>query len=515
MKRFVMNDLFAMNPRILNVINKRILALILLACLVAPALKSQPETGTVRLSLSEVIDIARAQSPDALIAKHRFRRSYWQYRSYKAAYLPLVQLDGTLPNISREFRKIPVPDGPDIFQYNSLANYEVSMSVDQRIGFTGGSVFVRSSLQRLDNFYADSTLTSYQSIPVIMGYRQPIFQYNDYRWDKKIEPLRYEKAKREYLENKEQISITAINHFFNLLIAQVRKEIAVKNMSNYDTLFRIAKGRFQLGKIAENELLQLELKYLQASASVDESQLNYENMVFQLKSYLRLKTEEVIELIPPKNTVFMDVPAAQAIAEARRNTSTALDFDERLLQAESNLRRARMDGRFDADLYVEYGLTQSASTIEEAYINPEDQQRLSLGIQVPILDWGVAKGQIKMAESNLELEETAVEQDVIDFEQNVFLEVMRFRMQEDQLRIAAKADTVAQKRFDITQKRYMIGKVNDVLELNQAQIDNDQAKLSYFQTLRDYWNNFYELRRITLYDFAEDRMIIFDIREIM
>lgn len=477
--------------------------------------QSQEVTDTVNLTLDQVVQIARTQSPDALIAKHRFRSKYWQFRSYKAEYLPLVQLDGTIPNISREFRKIPVPDGPDIFQYNSLANYQLRLSVDQRIGFTGGSIFMQSSMQRLDNFYADSTLTSYQSIPVIIGYRQPIFQYNEYRWDKKIEPLRYEMAKREYMENQEEIAITSTNHFFNLLIAQVAKNIAVKNMHNYDTLFRIAQGRFQLGKIAENELLQLELKYLQASASVEESELNFENMMFQLKSYLRLKTDAYIELVPPSNTEFIDIDASKAISEARKNTAMALEFDERLLQAESNLKKAKMDGRFDADLYVEYGLTQSAAEIGEAYVNPEDQQRLSLGIQVPILDWGVSKGRIKMAESNMELEETAVEQDIIDFEQNIFLEVMRFMMQENQIRIAAKADTVAQKRFDITQKRYMIGKVNDVLELNQAQIDNDQAKLSYYRALRDYWNNFYELRRITLYDFFGERMLIFDIREVM
>ena len=92
---------------------------------------------------------------------------------------------------------------------------------------------------------------------------------------------------------------------------------------------------------------------------------------------------------------------------------------------------------------------------------------------------------------------------------------MQFNMQEDQLRIAAKADTVAQKRFDITQKRYIIGQVNDVLELNNAQIDNDNAKQAYYQTLRTYWNNYFELRKFTLYDFLNNQMLIFDIREVM
>ena len=142
-------------------------------------------------------------------------------------------------------------------------------------------------------------------------------------------------------------------------------------------------------------------------------------------------------------------------------------------------------------------------------------KQLNLGISVPILDWGVARGRIRVAESNLDLEQTSVDQDIIDFEQNVFLSVMRFNMQEEQLIIAAKSDTVAQKRYDITQKRYMIGQVNDVLELNNAQIDNDNAKIGYYQALRNYWNNYYDLRQLTLYDFFDDQMLIFDIRDIM
>jgi outer membrane protein TolC len=51
-----------------------------------------------------------------------------------------------------------------------------------------------------------------------------------------------------------------------------------------------------------------------------------------------------------------------------------------------------------------------------------------------------------------------------------------------------------------------------VLELNNAQIDNDNAKLNYFNTLKDYWINYYELRKLTLYDFQRNRPIKVDTR---
>jgi len=476
---------------------------------------SYSQDETLVLTLSEALTIAKSQSADAMIAKHRFRMNYWQYRSFKADYLPSVNLDANLPSFSRSFRTISVPDGPDIFQYNTLGNYSAGMTINQKVGFTGGTVFLESRLQRLDNFIDDSTYSTYQSTPIIIGYRQPIFQYNEYRWAKQLEPLKYEKAKRQYLEDVEQVSITTINHFFNLLLAQIEKGIAEKNLNSYDTLFKIAKGRYQLGKIAENELLQLELNYLMAKASVDNASLNYENMLFRLKSFLRLKDATAIQLLPPAETRHNVINTSQALSEARKNTATSIDFQERLITAESDVRKAKMNGRFDADLYVEYGLTQSTESFSKVYQNPVDQQQLNLGINVPILDWGKARGQIKVAESNFELEQTSVEQEIIDFEQNVFLSVMEFNMQKNQLFIASKADTVAQKRYDVTQKRYMIGQVNDVLELNNAQIDNDNARKGYYSALRSYWMNYYQLRKMTLYDFIDNKMLIFDIREIM
>ena len=327
--------------------------------------------------------------------------------------------------------------------------------------------------------------------------------------------MKFEEAQRLYIETNEQVSISAVDHFFSLLLAQIELEIASKNYANYDTLYKIALGRYNLGKIAENELLQLELNLLKAEASVENTELDYQNKLFVFKSFLRLKDEELVELIPPTETPLFIIPAQKAIVEAKNNTSAGLEFQRRMLEAESELNRAKREGRFDAELFASFGLSQTSTEISNAYVDPLDEERVTLGITVPILDWGRARGNIKMAESSLDLVTTAVEQEKIDFEQNVFLNVMQFNMQEKQLRIAAKSDTVAQKRFEVTQKRYMIGKVNDVLELNNAQIDNDNSKMNYYRSLMTYWKSYFEIRKLTLYDFRRDMPIMVDFDELM
>jgi outer membrane protein TolC len=458
---------------------------------------------TLKLTLDEVIQMAQDQSPDAQIAKHRYRSSYWFYRSFRAEYLPFLQLEATIPDINRTIQAIPAQDGSTIYTPQSLQSYQVGLSLNQRIGFTGGEVFLSSGLRRLDNSLTDTTVTQYLTNIINIGYRQPIFTYNEYKWNKLIEPMRFEEAQRIYIETSEDVAIRAVDNFFQLLLAQIQVKIAQKNEANYDTLFRIAQGRYNLGIIAENELLQLELNLLQSQASVEDAELNYQNRLFLFKSYLRLQSDIDIELIPPVLKEYFDVSTDKALAEAKNNSSSGLEFKRRLLEAESQVKRAKMEGRFDAQLFASFGLTQTSGNLQAAYQNPLDQEVVTLGITLPILDWGMARGQIKMAQSNQDLEITAIEQERIDFEQNVFLQVMQFNMQEKQLGIAAKSDTVAQKRFEVTQLRYRIGKVNDVIELEKAQIDNDQAKLGYYQALRTYWQSYYQLRKLTHYDFQK------------
>ncbi len=469
----------------------------------------------IYLSLSEVVFLAREQSPDALIAKHRFRRSYWEFRSFRAGYLPNIRLDATLPNFNRTIDPITQADGSESYRERTLARYSTNLSLNQRIGLTGGEVFLSSGLQRLDNYFSDTTTRQFLSSPVNIGFRQPIFGYNAYKWDKQIEPIRYEEARRQYLENTELIAITAVGHFFNLLMAQIEREIQRKNKANYDTLFNIAKGRFVLGRIAENELLQLELNLLRADAAVEMADLEYQNMLFTFKSYLRLQTTSPIVLIPPSTTEFFTVEVNDALTQAQTNTSAGLAFDRRLLEAESQISQARSGSRFDAELYATFGLTQTSNRFDEVYKNPLDEERVTLGIVIPILDWGQAKGRIRMAESNLDLVRESIGQERLDFEHSIFLKVMQFNMQQNQLMIAAKADTVAQKRFDVTQKRYMIGSVNDVLELNNAQIDNDNAKKGYYNALKTYWTNYYDLRRLTLFDFRDNRRLSFNPEDVI
>ena len=466
-------------------------------------------------SLADAIELAKEQSPDALVSKQNFRASFWEYKSFKASYLPSLGLNGTLPQFQRTIsQQTDIKTGEQVFVPQQYIGGDASLSISQRIGFSGGSVFVRSGLEAIYNI-TDSTINpSFLSTPVNVGLIQPIFNFNPYKWDRKIQPMKYSQAKQKFLEDIEQISITTTNYFFNLLNAQIELKIAFTNLHNYDTLYQIAKGRYQLGKIAENDLLLLELNFLQAQSTVQKAELALDNAIFRFRSYLRIKDTIPINLVPPAEIDFFTVDAEKAIVLSQQNSSTYIDFQKRLLEAARDVNRARLEGRFDAELSAVVGLTKNAATLGGAYNNPLDQQQVALGLTIPIYDWGVARGRIKMAESEEEIVKSSVEQELLDFERDVYLQVVEFNMQQNQVTIAAKADTVARKNYEVIKGRYLIGKMNNILDLNNAQIQTDNSEISYYQALRAYWRNYFELRKVTLYDFRRDSPLQFNFDDI-
>lgn len=466
------------------------------------------------ISLEEVITIAREQSPDAMAARHRYRGSYWEFRSFKAGYLPGLTLDATLPNLNRNIQAVTLPDGSDVFVRRSLASSSANLSLSQRIGPTGGRIFMNTGLERIDLIREDDdNITSYLSTPVNIGFTQPIFGYNPFKWERKIEPLRFQEARKRYIENLESISVRANTLFFDLLLAQINIEINTLNLQNNDTLYQISKGRFSLGKIAENELLQMELNVLNSEAQLEQARIDYEAALFSFRSYLGLDNVDNLTLLVPeeKHQLVIDVQAA--LSQARQNRSDILALERSKIEAESEVSRARAENRFNANLFAVYGLTQTANEFSDVYVDPLDQQQLRVGVQIPVLDWGVGKGRLRVAESNRELVNTNVQQSLIDFDQEVFLRVMEFNMLERQLLIASKADTIAAKRYEVSRQRYLIGRI-DILELNIALQEKDQAKQRYLAALRNYWRGFYEMRRLTLYDFKEDQPITLDFDEL-
>jgi len=225
------------------------------------SLSAQEQKETLTFDLKDLIANAQKEAPDVQLSETKLTNNYWFYQSYLANYKPDIDLVATLPNLNRSIREITLPDGTQQFIESAFMSNNIGVRLSQNISLTGGNIFAQTDLERLDQFKTATNpgTTSYLSTPINIGFNQPFFGFNQLKWDKIIQPLRYQEAKREYSEEMEQIAYDAATFFFDVFNAQISLEAAQRDRANADTLFSISKGRYSVGRIAETELLQIEL----------------------------------------------------------------------------------------------------------------------------------------------------------------------------------------------------------------------------------------------------------------
>lgn len=458
--------------------------------------------ATLTLTLEETIALAQSDAPDVLISKTRLSNNYWIFKSFEADYKPQISFDATLPSFNRVISRVPLADGEIKFTPQSYLENSAGVSLNQRIARTGGTVFASTSLERIDFFGANAS-TSYLSNPIRVGFSQPIFGFNRFKWDKKIAPLEFDLAKRNYSENMEAVATSAAGLFFEVYIAQISVSAAEKDLANADTLYRIAQGRYSVGKIAETDLLQVEISKMSADAALSQSTLDLQQSTENLRNFLGIKNVVDFNLIPPIEIPDFEIDVNKALEYALKNRSDILDFERRELLAQQNVAQAIGENGVDIRVSGRVGFSQTDPTLVGAYTSPLDQEQLTLSLSVPIMDWGKAESERQIAESNLKVVQMQVEQDKINFEQNIRLRVQQFDLLRMQTKLAERTYEVSQKNFDITKKRYLIGKIG-VTELNIAILEQEKRRKIYMSALRSFWLAHYEIRRLTLYDFMMD-----------
>ena len=460
--------------------------------------------GLTRLTLAEAVSMARAQSTAARQAATTKETRYWEYRTFQSDFKPQLLLDSRLPAFSRSFSEVVQPDGTILFQPIRNNNSSVGLSLEQNIARTGGTIYATTQLQRFDDFSRKNTL--YNGTLFAVGLEQPLFRFNPMKWGRKIEPLKFNESQQEYLEALEKVAATASALYFDLLLAQVNQSIAETNLKNTGEILRIAREKFDIGKVSRNEILQLQLEQLKAEKAVGTAKRDVEISTLNLKAYIGLQNNDRLELAEPTPATPPNVAAEEALQEAYANRADAIAFGRRLLEAERDVARARAESGLNATLTANLGFSNRGQKIADLYNQPQNQQVVSIEFTMPILDWGRAQSRQRTAEANQQLTQYSIEQDQQNFRQQIYTQVTLFDMLKAQLGLTAQADSIASEKYQIAKDRYVLGDLS-ITDLSIAFTEKDQARRDFIGALRDYWAAFYQLRWLTLYDFEKNEKI--------
>lgn len=498
----------------------KIILIIVFIIFVLCTIKSQAqsiktnERSKQKISLDDIVAIASKSSLNAFKAKQQYGASYWQNRSFKASVLPKIGLElEPLTYNKSVLKRYDSENNIDVYRPQQNLNSYGNITINQNIKATGAILYANSSFNRLANF---GTVNSkdFTATPIRIGIIQPIMAFNSFKWAHKISPLQFERAKKQYLYELQDIKLKAVNYFFNWASVSKRVELAQENLLNTQKLFKIGKKRYDLGAIEKDDILNLELDVYNGETNLTQSERELEKAVSELRLFLR--DDSPLYYLPelPELISDLQIDVKEAITLAEANNPEVFNLKIKKIEAQRDLDKVIKENRFDLSLRGSYGLNQTANTFTDAYGRLVEQQMVTIQMNIPILDWGERKGNIKTAKMNNEISEIAVQQESDKLNQQLSLKIIDFNLQKQLVAGALRTRDISKSSYEITEKRFLSGSI-DLLRLTSARKAWQAASENYITSLYNYWKFYYEVQQLTLYDFLNGITISKNFDEIL
>lgn len=293
-----------------------------------------------------------------------------------------------------------------------------------------------------------------------------------------------------------------------MALAQAEYDLAKDNVLSTDTLYNVGKQRQQIASISQADLLTLRLDAINAQNTLKNAEVELKKAKYSFVSYLNLDKETDVVLELPEVPRKLDISLEKALEYAKNNNPNYLANQQQVLEAEREVDQTKKSTLFDASLSASVGFNQIANNFADAYYQPLRQDLVSISLTVPLVDWGVRKGKANMARNNLGVAQITFQQEELSLDQEVRITLNDFEIQLDMIASAQEASDLANMAYEATKARFIIGKA-DINSLTLAQNRQKEAQSNYISTLRYYWQNYYKLRKLTLYDFEKQEPLTY------
>ncbi|PID92766.1 MAG: hypothetical protein CSA96_01545 [Bacteroidetes bacterium] len=485
----------------------------------AGLLASMPLLSQRTLSLEETLVLAREHSIQAMLNKNEFLEAYWNYKMHRAKMLPNLYLGMTPVSYDKSFYQIyNFVDEKDEFREMYKLKSTAGLALDQNIGITGGRVSLSSGLQRIQNLRSatDSSGISgdtyYSSVPFMVSYHQPLFAHNPYKWERILEPKKYEQARKELMQDLQDLNVEAVQMYFAVLKAQNHVLMAEAEVAATDTLLRIGQTRQEIADINREDLLNLELNHNNARVKLLQYKEEQRKAEDRFRLFTGLSKGEAFALLPPGNPPFIVLSPDDALILAHLYNPDIFMLEIDRLEAQKNSDKAVKEYRFNMDMVFRYGINQSAEDFSGAYKDPLDRQIAEVSLQMPILDWGRKKRAVALAKSRQEIVEARSSMELQTIEQEITNLAYQYALKDLETRSSARADSIAGLSYLLALERFRSGEAG-ILDLDNAQNKKVAARQQLLDTRERFWTLFYQLQSSTLYDLRLKKELEMDVEQ--
>ncbi len=466
--------------------------------------KAYPQSE-INISLSEVIDILSLNTPAAKIERLNFENKLLQFENYKKEFLPDFSLSLSPLSFNRSIVKLQqAEDG----QYNYVEDYSSSsnfgITMQQKVPLTGGIISINSSLNYLNEL--SQKHQSFSSTPFSINYSQQLFgKGKTMRMEKNIEYQKNEENIKVFCANISNIQKIALSFYLDAFLAELENNISLSNKIATDSLFHLAKSKYQSNRITQSEYNQIELQVMNNEYIRENALKNYEDAIKNLFTYLGLPVTDLysVNIETPEFTLPLHIDTETVRYYITKNNPVAHNWDIRKMEAQKALYVSELENKFNANINLSYGMNQFADKISEAYSDPSKLQSVAVGLSTPVSLWGVNRNNARIAKNIYQSSMIGIEQEMNEFENAIGEKVNAYNHNVNLWFIAERSYKLAQDQYGLIVQELAMGK-SSVYELTASQQEQSSAMQKYYNAIKSVWESYFTLRELTLFDFVKN-----------
>lgn len=349
-----------------------------------------------QISLEQVLNEWCLSSPAAKKIRLSYENTILEFENYQKGFLPSVAFSLSPVNFNRSQRLMQNPENGNYSYIEDFSNSSsTEVSIRQKIGIIGGELNVSSRLNYLREF--SNNRDRFGTNPLSINYSQPfIGGFYNYKKQRNIQYAQYNNSLKQYCSEMADIQTQAVSLFMSLFSSKLAAELSYKNLQISDTLLIAGKALLDNGYFTEYEYQQMELQQLNNKYAFENSTKGYQKALRELILFLNKTewTDKEIEVLTPQFNLPLKIEEELAAIYARRNSPFVLSQEGKRLKAEQALFAAKLNGRFNGNINLSYGLNQYSDHFTDAYKKPDYTQGVMIGVQIPIFQWGINRNKL-------------------------------------------------------------------------------------------------------------------------
>ena len=462
----------------------------------------------ISMTLDDALNYSIENSPELKNALMNLRRYEFSLKAQRASLKSRFSL--TLNPISYNRNRYFENRLSEWYTNESLSSMG-TFSISQPIIWTGATVSLNNRFGWQNN---KSSITggidndnSAFSNDLYLSITQPLFRYNQIKFDLKSIELDYENAQINYALRRLNLESSITNQFYSVYTAQNSLEISKAELADAQANYDVIKNKVDADLSTKDELYQAELNLATAKSTLDNRIVALENAKDDLKKVLGIELDTDIEIIAQVSAQPVTVDLGKAIANA---LDSRLELKQREIsrtELDMQMKQIKESNSFNGELSLSVGITGDNERLGDIYKTPTNNPRVAVSFNVPIFDWGERKARIKAQEIAIEMHNMETDEERKAIEIAIRKSYRNLNNLLTQISIAEKSVKNAQLTYDLNAERYRNGELTG-MEMNQFQTQLSNKKMSYVSTIIEYKMELLNMKILTLYDFENDKALI-------